>query len=54
MIWFPDNYSVFQIDEPHHHNQNPTGANGHSPLWSTEMKTAVVMKKNQRSTEINN
>ncbi len=36
------NYSAFQIDEPHRHNQNPVGANGHSPLqWSTEMKTAV-------------
>lgn len=35
-------YSVFQIDKPHRHNQNPVGANGHSPLLlSTEMKTAI-------------
>ena len=36
------NESAFQIDKPHRHNQNPVGANGHSPLlWSTDMKTAV-------------
>ncbi len=36
------------MDQPHPHNQNPVGANGHSPLlWSTEMKTAVMLE-NQR------
>ncbi|NES02616.1 MAG: hypothetical protein F6K22_07035 [Okeania sp. SIO2F4] len=24
--------ALLLIDEPHHHNQNPLGANGHSPL----------------------
>ncbi len=33
------------MDQPHRHNQNSVGANGHSPLlWSTEMKTPI--KKN--------
>ncbi len=39
-------YSAFQIDEPHRHNQNPVGTfHGTSLLWSTEMKTAVIIRE---------
>ncbi len=31
-MWGIGSYSAFQIDEPRRHNQNPVGANGHSPL----------------------
>ena len=35
-------YSGFQIDELHHHNQNLVGTlHATSLLWSTNMKTAV-------------
>ena len=36
-------YSGFQIDELHHHNQNLVGTlHATSLLWSTNMKTAVT------------
>jgi len=39
-------YSAFQIDEPHRHNQNPVGTfHGTSLLWSTDMKTAVIIRE---------
>ncbi|MDJ0553844.1 MAG: hypothetical protein QNJ68_05275 [Microcoleaceae cyanobacterium MO_207.B10] len=35
-------YRTFEIDEPHHHNQNLVGTlHKTSLLYSTEMKTAV-------------
>ena len=37
-------YSGFQIDELHHHNQNLVGRlYATSLLWSTNMKTAVII-----------
>jgi len=37
-------YSGFQIDELHHHNQNLVGTlHATSLLWSTNMKTAVII-----------
>ncbi|NEP83539.1 MAG: hypothetical protein F6K39_38665 [Okeania sp. SIO3B3] len=37
-------YSAFQINKPHRHQQNPVGTlHATSLLWSTEMKTAVIL-----------
>ncbi|MDE5124455.1 MAG: hypothetical protein O4965_32295 [Trichodesmium sp. St19_bin1] len=37
-------YSTFEFDKPHRHNQNLVGTfHGTSLLWSTNMKTAVII-----------
>ncbi|MCL2936775.1 MAG: hypothetical protein MGU50_09470 [Trichodesmium sp. MAG_R02] len=37
-------YSTFEFDKPHRHNQNLVGTfHGTSLLWSTKMKTAVII-----------
>ena len=45
------NYSGFQIDELHHHNQNLVETlHSTSLLWSTNMKTPVGVLKGGRGT----